>query len=289
MFQKLFLALITIVNLVAMGSVQSYSKLEPFYILALCYIGSSIIVLGYYSLFNSEESDFLKIIDRMVNSGKAVIYLAFLAVIDLLIFMLLVPNSSLSLLEKDLQMQFIFFGLLIFFIPIILAKFSIEPKGKEIEERFWFQFIEACKTTQPSNEFALFILARVQMKFLPPVRKTPDFEQEEIPTPGSISDEISTTTFPLDYQAEVRSQEISTGSKNALFDSDDMQEEDGVFDKYFEEIYTMIPEVRKAVDLSPVSLRPELFLNIIIEKTVKDEKMVQFFQNCTQLDVNNSM
>ena len=289
MFQKLLLVVVAIVNLVAVGSVQRFSQLEPFYILTICYIGSSVVVLSYYSLFNSKESNFLKIINEMVNSGKAIIFLAFLAVVDLLIFMLVVPDTSLSLLEKDLQMQFIFFGILIFFIPIILAKFSIEPKGKEIEERFWFQFIESCKTKAPSNEFALFILARVQMKFLPPSRVPSDFEREEIPTTNSISDEISTTTFPLNYKAELSNQVIEANTKNSLFDSEEIAEEESMFEKYFEEIYTMIPDVRTAVTMNPVSLRPELFLNIIIEKTMKDEKMIQYFQNCSKIDVNSSI
>lgn len=288
--QKLLLGVIALINLLAIGSVQNFSQLEPFYILAICYILTSIVVLTLYNIQNSTGSDLIRIITKMINSGKAIIYLAFLAVVDLLVFMLMVPASSLKLLESDMQTQFIFFGLLIFFIPIILAKFSVEPKGKEVEELFWFQFLEACKMRQPSNEFALFILSRVQLKFIPPSRRSMDYEKEEIQTMSSISDEISTTTFPLDFSAEESNQPIEPGTKNSLFDdSVETVDAEHMYDKYYEEIFEMIPELRMVEDIKPVNLRPELFLNVIIERTVKDEKMVQYFRNCTNMDSNSSL
>lgn len=281
-FQKLLLAVITLINLVAMVSVQNFSQLEPFYILALCYIVTSVIILTFYNIQNSTGSDLVRVITKMINSGKAIIYLAFLAVVDLLVFMLMVPTSSLKLLESDMQTQFIFFGLLIFFIPIILAKFSVEPKGKAVEELFWFQFIEACKIRQPSNEFALFILSRIQMKFIPPSRKTMDYAKEDIQAKGSLADEISTTTFPLNFSAEESTQNVEPDSKNSLFDdSVETVDAEHMYDKYYEEIFDMIPELKVVEELKTVKLRPELFLNVIIERTVKDEKMVQYFRNCT--------
>ena len=286
MFQKFFLTLITAGNLIALFAIQYFTKLEPFYILAATYFISSILVIGYYRFLRTSSDDFNKLVDTLLNSGKGVIFLAFLSVIDIIIFMLLVPSESVNLLQTEAQTNFVFYGMLIFFVPIIFAKFSIEPKGKQIEEFFWFQFTQACNVKPPSSELSLFVLTKVQLKFMPlSARQTAMNPPEQEPM-TNISDQIVTTTFPLDYNPQKTTGTVETQDQNSLFDEGDQPEEENVFDKYYQELYEMVPQVRDIVEAKPVSMRPELFLNVIIEKTTKDEKMIQYFKERSAIDMN---
>ena len=284
MFQKLFLTLITFGNLGALYAVQFYSKFEPFYIIAGTYLISCILVLLFYQLTSTSGTNLARLIEKMLSSSKAIIFLTFLAVLDLIIFMLFVPTSSITFLETELQTKFLFVGFLIFFIPFILTKLNIDPKGKDIEELFWAQFLESIKYKKPSSEFSLFILAKIQLKFLPLNRKKATFDQESTQN-EFVSDEIATTTFPLDYSQKLEPQELEQQHSNSLFDSEEAYSDVNVFEKYFEEIYQLVPELKQLVEKKPVNIRPELFLNIIIDKTLRDEKMMKFFKECSEIKV----
>ena len=284
MFQKLFLTLITFVNLGALYAVQFYSKFEPFYIITGTYLISCILVLLFYQLSSAPGSNLARLIEKMLSSSKAIIFLTFLAVLDLIIFMLFVPTSSITFLETEMQTKFLFIGFLIFFIPFILTKINIDPKGKDIEELFWTQFLESIQSKKPSPEFSLFILAKIQLKFLPLNKRKSTVAQENVQN-EFISDEISTTTFPLDYSQNLEPQELEQPQSNPLFDSEESYSEENVFEKYFEEIYQLIPELKQLVEKKPVNIRPELFLNIIIEKTLRDEKMMKFFKECSEIKI----
>ena len=96
-----------------------------------------------------------------------------------------------------------------------------------------------------------------------------------------MNDQISTTTYPLDYTPKINPDELENHNPNSLFDSNEDLAQENVLDKYLLEIYELLPELEKLVTLKPVRIRPELFLNIIIEKTYKDPQMIQFFRECT--------
>ena len=192
----------------------------------------------------------------------------------------MVPASSVKLLETDSQTPFIILSVLIFFIPVILIKIIIEPKGKDIENLFWIRFLEALKTTRPSADFSLFILTRIQLKYMPMYQRQPSNQvmDEKI---GSVSDDISTTTFPLDYNSQQVTQESIQTGQNSFFDSEMEESKENMFDKYFQEIYRLVPGIKEIVTQKPVNIRPDFLLNIIIERTTRDERLIQFFKDCS--------
>ena len=112
---------------------------------------------------------------------------------------------------------------------------------------------------------------------------------EPEPESSSISDQIVTTTFPLDYAAQNQIENVQSENQNSLFDSPEQLEEENVFEKYYKELYDIVPAVKDIIQAKPVSMRPELFLNVIIEKTAKDEKMIQYFKNRSQIEMNNGL
>lgn len=279
MFQKIFLSLITLANLFGIFSVQYYSAFIPFYIFAGCYLGSSLLIVVYYSLLSNKSSELQRIATKLFSSSNAVIFLGFLAVIDLIMFILLVPSSSISQLESDLQTPFIILAILIFFVPIFLIKIMIEPHGKEIEDFFWSQLLEGMKTTKPSSEFALFIITRIQIKSLPLNKRqldTPDFKVET----ESMDEGIATTTFPLDYSTKMENQDFKQ-TKNSLFDSEEELSKENKFDQYYKEIYKLVPGIEELVNHKPVKLREDLLLNLIIERTARDQRIMKFFIDCS--------
>ena len=278
--KKILLTLITIGNLLALIASQYYDGLVPFYIQIGVYLTSCVIILFINSFSKFQGSMLSTKIEKIISNGKAAFFLSFLAVIDIIIFMMIVPTSSLNLLQQEYEIPFIFYALFVFLIPMALVKFSLESYGKEIENLFWLEYQTKIQTEKPSIDFALFILARIQLRTTPfqnqQPRADPYFNREEFST-----SEISTTTYPLDYGQKVDVNELEFQNKNTLFDSNDELTKENVFDKYYKEIYQLIPEIEKLTTLSPIRIRPEMFLNVIIERTYKDPQMIQFFKNCT--------
>lgn len=280
MFKKFFFIFLTIVNLVALYATQYFTGLVPFYIEFGCFFVTCVLVLLVNQFTRSYGSSLSNKIEKMIENGKDAYFLTFLAVVDTLIFMMIVPQESLTLLENEYQISFIFYGLIIFFIPIIIVKFIIEPYGKDIENLFWSEYLAQIRTNKPSMAFALFILARIQVRANPLQSQQKSIDQQ-FDRESFTSDQVSTTTFPIDYTTKVDSQELTPQNQNSLFDSNDDLAEDNVFDKYLQEIYQLLPDLEKLTLLKPIRVRPELFLNIIIEKTYRDPQMIQFFKDCT--------
>lgn len=279
MFRKILFILVTVANFVAIFNVQFYSDLIPFYILLGIYILSSIVIILANQLAPIDKTLLTGLMEKMILNGKTVVFLTFLSVLDLILFMLLVPDSSLQYLQTELQSSFLFYGLLIFFIPVSLSKFLLEPKGKQIEEVFWLEYRKNIFTTKPSTDFALFILARIQMKLHPLNRVQQQIEAKEDSRP--MEEEIYTTTFPMDYSQRIDPETLENKTKNTLFDSNDDLAEDNMFEKYFDEIFQTVPVVEEMTKLKPLNMKPELFLQIIIERTIKDEQIMQYFKSLT--------
>ena len=214
----------------------------------------------------------------MLRNGKTVVFLTFLSVIDLVLFMMFVPDSSIQYLQTELQSSFWFYALLIFLIPILLSKFLLEPKGQQIEELFWNEYRNNVLTIKPSMDFALFVLARIQMKLHPINRVQQQMEVDYSSKP--MENEITTTTFPMDYTQQVDPETLETRTQNSLFDSPDDLIQENVLEKFYNEIYKVVPALEK-MTLKPLNMKPEFFLSLIIERTLKDEQMIQFFKKLT--------
>jgi hypothetical protein len=183
-------------------------------------------------------------------------------------------------LEQDLNSSFLFYALLILLVPLILMKWKIDPKGKLIENLFWVEYREKIKQTKPSMDFALFILAKIQLKLTPVPRSNPRVTNQEEMNDSPI-DDISTTTFPLDYSNNISQETLENKPKNTLFDSNEDLITENQLEKYYDEIYALIPGLEALVKEKPVNIRPELFLNIIIEQTLKDQHILQLFKEST--------
>lgn len=279
MFQKIFLTLVTLANLAGIYSVQYYSAFIPFYIFAGCYLGTIILIVGYYSIVSNKSSELERLAFKLFSSGNAVVYSGFLAVIDLIMFILLVPTASISLLESDLQTPFVILALIIFFVPVILIKLLIEPPGKAFEDYFWFELLENMKKTKPSSEFALFIITRIQIKSLPLSKRQANTQDFKVET-NQMDEGISTTTFPLDYSTNISHENLDQ-SKNSLFDSEEELSKENAFDQYYKEIYRIVPGIEELVNHKPVKLREDLLLNIIIERTARNQQILKFFKDCS--------
>lgn len=279
MLRKILFILVTLANIIAIFNVQFYSDIIPFYILMAIYILSTIVIFFINQLVPVDRTLLTGLMERMILNGKTVVFLTFLSVLDLILFMMLVPDSSLQYLQTQLQSSFLFYGLLIFFIPILLSKFLLDSKGKQIEEVFWFEYRKNIMQIKPSTEFALFILARIQMKLHPINRIQQQIESNESSKP--MEDEITTTTFPMDYSRQIDPETLEDKTKNSLFDSNDDLAQDNVFEKYFDEIFQTVPAVEEMTKMKPLNIKPELFLQIIIERTLKDEQILQYFRSLT--------
>lgn len=252
--------------------VQFYNGIEPYYILLATYVTSSIIVIVLNQISRSSKPNLAGLIEKFLSNSRIVVYLTFLSVIDLIIFMLFVSNASLTTLEVEYQSSFLFYGLIVFFIPMTLTKFYLEPKAKQIEEGFWMEYKRSLTSTKPSTEFALFILARIQMKLHPLTRvQQPADSADEV---KPFSEQITTTTFPMDYNQP----DLEHQSQNSLFNTEEIVVTEETFTKYFKEIYSIVPGLEELANLRPVNIKPELFLSIIIEKTIKDPQMLQMFK-----------
>lgn len=278
MFRKFLLTFVTFANIIAIFDVQFYSDLTPFYITLGTYILSCFVILIIDQFSIKRSTSLRDLIEQLLVNGKTVVFLTFLSVLDLILFMMLVPDASIQYLQTELQSSFIFYALFIFFIPLALSKFLLEPKGKQIEELFWIEYRKNIFTTKPSTEFALFVLARIQMKLHPINRVQQQIEANES---KPMEEEITTTTFPMDYSQQIDSRVLETKEKNSLFDSNDTLAEENMFEKYFNEIYQVVPELEEMTKLQPLNMKPELFLSIIIERTLKDEQILQYFKSLT--------
>ena len=167
LFNKLFYTILILINILILYISQFFSDLIPFYIVFGSFLLTCVLVLLVNQFTRANGISLSKKIERLIDNGKVAYFLTFLAVLDTLIFMFIVPQSSLTVLENDYQSSFIFYGLVVFLIPILIIKFTLEPNGKEIENLFWVEYQAQIKNNKPSMAFALFILARVQLKATP--------------------------------------------------------------------------------------------------------------------------
>ena len=261
-----------------MYNTQYYTDLIPFYIFLGVYILSSFAILLVDQFVVIKNNSLAGLMDIMLRNGKTVVFLTFLSVIDLILFIMFVPDPSIQYLQTEMQSSFLFYALLIFLIPIFL-KFLLEPKGRQIEELFWIEYRKNVVTTKPSMDFALFVLARIQMKLHPINRVQQQIELKESSRP--LENEITTTTFPMDYTQREDPESLEIKNQNSLFDSPDDLIQENVLEKYYDEMFKVVPSLEKATTLKPLNMKPEFFLSIIIERTVKDEQLLQFFKNLT--------
>lgn len=250
-------------------------ELEPFFAMYGIYLFTMFIVVFIQSLNKYENGDALtKLAQRIITNGKGMFFMTGLALFDLLLFILLVPENSVVYLEEQ-GYSLIIYSLMFLFIPLLLLKYTLEKHALSFEEIFWTNFKAKIKqSSNPSSNFATFILARINYRAnQQQTRKNLNMEKE---LRSINTDEIITTAYPANNSED--SQSIIKDERNPLFDTEDQLVEDNPIEIYGKEIITLFPELEPYTKASPVNIRLELLLNIVIEKTSQDPEINQLFQ-----------
>lgn len=275
---------LTIVNFIVVFIVPSYEGVTPFLLATVAYLATTVGVYLYETWRSAKASDLAGLADRVVHQGQAVIFVGGMGVLTVVLLPLLVTEASLDALEQSLGVPLLFYGLFVFFVPILMLRGIVEGNGNKVEAEVWQQFRRRLlrptgeeEAIKPSNLFTTYLVGRVQ--------EAQDRQRQNSPpevdaSTGSEQNELTLTSYPTpdpDPDQTTKAEPPLPRSKNPLFGSEDELATDDPLEPVKEEVVGWFPELQPLVERRPVGLRPELLLDVLLKETFKDPEVYQYF------------
>jgi len=260
-------------------------------------VSSLISILLQQSPFKQTKTDnFIANIEKVINNGQQIIFIAGLGIVDIIIFVLLAPNAV-TYMEQELGIPILLYGLFFFSIPGILLRLLVDPPGIKLENLFWAQFHERIFSSSlpnhekidPSTYFSTYILNQIQNRRQRTQGRPP---QSNININNLKNNEngITLTSYPINGSNDQNDNKIKSSMPQELSESNDIsgghlfrgQSQENKIDPYAQikdEFLEWFPILKSFTSREPVNLRVELFLEIIVLKAMKDIQIYQYFKN----------
>ncbi|OLS27528.1 MAG: hypothetical protein HeimC3_03070 [Candidatus Heimdallarchaeota archaeon LC_3] len=192
----------------------------------------------------------------MTNYGDRLMALAIIAVCDIVIFGMAVPDSVVRIIESDFGTPFLLTLITIFIIPALLLKLFIEPYAKKSEKIIY----------QRMKEGILSDKIVIPPEIIPYINSKRVKEREIEFSKNDLS--LSLQAYPA-TEEQVEEVEIKIKSEIASeIDREDRRELIENANKTF--IISIFPELSEYVSRKPVSIQSAFFYEIL-NKVIKKE------------------
>lgn len=276
---------------------DSEPKITLIAVFGVYLVSSLALILLQQPPFKHINADkFIANIEKVVNNGKQIIFIAGLGIIDILLFALVAPNAV-TYLEQEIGIPIILYGLFFFSIPGIFLRLVVNPPGIKLEQLFWAQFHERIFSSNvpnhekiaPSTYFSTYILNQIQIRR----QKTQGRPQQPNIITNMVKNNengITLTSYPVNDNIDQNNFKSQTSMRQKHSQSTESsgghlfrgQSQDDKIDPYAqikEEFLEWFPILKSFTSREPVNLRVELFLDVIVLKSMNDIQIYQFFKN----------